>query len=825
MLFAQAITGTVFDAQTGRPIPNVKIAVNGQTDQKQQTGTDGRFTIPISPGTYTLRFTADNYNEVAVNEVIVGQGETVDASTVMSSRQAVTTVDVVERIGAVSTSAEAALSERRLAPSVSDSLSREELSAAATSDAANALEKVTGVSIVGEGFVFVRGLGERYSATMLNSAMIPTTEPERRVVPLDLFPSTLIESIKVLKTYTPDLPAEFSGGLVQLQTIEFPVSKVFRTEISTAYNARTSFQRFLSYPGGSRDFFGFDDGTRSIPGNVPAERRLFQGTFSPAELQQFGQSFAPVWEPATMESMRPATTFNMAGGGTFGKFGVVGALTFTNRPQVQSELQRYLRQGGNGPIIFTEYDDFRSYNENARLGGVFNVAYRMSPLNKIVWRNTLTHDTDKETREFAGYDGGADTFLSSQRLRWVERSLLSTSLDGEHAISNWRNTLLHWQMTYSRSSRNEPDLREVFRGQTGDGRFIFASFGSSGLRFFSDLKDEIFEPQADISQPFFKGPISGLWKVGFRGTFRDRSFQARRFRYIPMQQSTLDLYAPSNQLFAPSNIRPNGFQIVEFTRATDRYTAGMDVYAGYAMLDLGIGSRLRVIGGVRIEDSDIRVKTLDPLVPNAIEQMAFLKNTDPAPGVNVIYSLTPRQNLRGGVSRTLSRPDFRELSPFDFNNVLGGFVAQGNPNLLRATIDNYDVRWEYFMGGNQLLAASLFIKKFTDPIEQTILPANDLRQTFVNANGARNTGFELEARQGLGRFGRYLRNVSVQGNFTFVDSNIRIRESDALLLTSKDRPLLGQSRYIVNASRSGFSRHGIRRCGCMRTPFRGGSQT
>jgi len=185
-------------------------------------------------------------------------------------------------------------------------------------------------------------------------------------------------------------------------------------------------------------------------------------------------------------------------------------------------------------------------------------------------------------------------------------------------------------------------------------------------------------------------------------------------------------------------------------------------------------------------------------VPNALPTSATLHNTDPTPGVNVIYALRPRQNLRASYSRTLSRPDFRELSPFDFNNVLGGYVVQGNPALKRATIDNFDLRWEAFPGGSQVIAASVFAKRFVNPIEQTVLPANDLRQTFVNAKGARNIGLELEYRRNLAWISKRLASLSTSANFTFVDSNIDIDPADAALLTSKSRPLLGQSRYIYN---------------------------
>ena len=224
----------------------------------------------------------------------------------------------------------------------------------------------------------------------------------------------------------------------------------------------------------------------------------------------------------------------------------------------------------------------------------------------------------------------------------------------------------------------------------------------------------------------------------------------------------------------------------------------MDVYGGFAMVDLSLGPKWRVVGGVRVEDASINVTTIDPLVPGSVPAIAHLENRDPLPSVNLTYALTSHQNLRLGYARTLSRPDFRELSPFDFTNVLGGFNTVGNPNLRRAKIDNYDLRWEWFPGGSQVIAASYFYKDSTDPIEVTIQPTTDLRQSFINAAGAKNQGIELEFRRDLGFIHRYLSPFSLQTNFTFVDSNVMIPDDLALLLTTKKRPLVGQSRYIYN---------------------------
>jgi TonB-dependent receptor len=226
----------------------------------------------------------------------------------------------------------------------------------------------------------------------------------------------------------------------------------------------------------------------------------------------------------------------------------------------------------------------------------------------------------------------------------------------------------------------------------------------------------------------------------------------------------------------------------------------MNVYAGYSMVDLNLGPRWRVSGGLRVEAADQEVVTIDNQIPNAAPVVASLQNTDPIPAVNLVYAVSKRQNLRVSYSRTLSRPDFRELSPFDFTNVQGGFVTVGNANLKRASIDNYDVRWEVYPGGNQLIAASFFVKKFKDPIEQTVIVSNDLRQSYTNAKGARNFGFELEFRHSLGSVSKALNEFSLNSNFTLVDSNIDIRPEDALVLTSKSRPLVGQSRYVFNGA-------------------------
>jgi outer membrane receptor protein involved in Fe transport len=796
------VAGTVFDATSGRPIPLVQVAVDGIADARIQTDSSGRYVLKLSPGTYRISFSADNYIDSAITEVVVKADELTDASTVMQQKGAVTSVDVVEKVGAVESNSESILVERKLAVTVSDAISKDDIRNSTASDAAGALEKVTGISIVDNGYVYVRGLGERYSATMLNNAIIPTTEPERRVVPLDLFPANLIDNIKVLKTYSADLPGEFSGGLVQMNTVEFPTQKVLQVSLNYGFNSQVIGQDFMSFSGGSRDFFGFGRSSRELPSIIPRDERLIVGRFTEQQFQEFGRAFPVEYSPV-MRSGRPQQSYSVVAGNTFGKLGLVGALTFNNTPSRTPQLYRFLaNQGGGRAGIFSQYDDFNVDNESARLGAVFNAAYRLTAAQKLVFRTTLTRDSDKEARIFRGLNGSINVEVEDSRLRYVERTLASTSLEGDHAFASLKNSIFHWQMTYSLSGRDEPDLRQVIRGrEDSSSPYRFLNLGDSGFRFFNELRDKIYEPTADWGLPFFKGNISGLVKFGYRGTFRQREFDARRFRFQGIRLATVDLNAPNDVVLGLPNIRPDGFAVREVTRGTDAYDGDMTVHAGYGMVDLNLGAKWRAVFGLRIEDANITVETVDPLAASIIPVFTRLANRDLLPGLNLIYALKPRQNLRFGYSRTVNRPDFRELSPFEFTNIVGGFTTVGNPGLSRALIDNFDARWEFFPGGNQVVAASYFYKRFTNPIEQIYRPtASELRQSFLNVDSATNQGVEFEWRYNLGNIKRMsaLRDFALQSNLTVVNSSVGIPVERFPQLTSRERPLVGQSRFIYN---------------------------
>ena len=803
------VLGFVYDASTGNAIPQVRVEMTGEVTVAATTTIEGSFSIEGVPaGVYTVSYHSEHHQGVNVEGLEVVAGEFADASTVMSSVGETTTVDVRSTIEASVATREAMLVERRLASTVSDTISAEEIRGGTSSDASEAIEKVTGVTTMKD-FVFVRGLDPRYSGTTLNNAMLASTEPERRVVPLDLFPASLVDSIKVQKTYAPDLPGEFSAGLVQVETTEFPTRPTLSVSYSVGFNSQTQGASFLGYPGGGRDFFGFDDGTRALPDSIPADQRVDRFTFSRGELQEFGLAFPNNWERVPRDLGRPNMSWNIVAGNTYGKLGIVGALTFSNSLQSIFEQQRnfYLPNPqaalGNpdaGPPVLASEFDYDESTESVRLGGVLNLSYQFTPAHKLTLKNFFSRDTDDNVRYYEGFYQDFNTDIRNQRLRYIERTIKNSQLQGEHLFTGLNNTVFTWSMAYSSATRDEPDLREslqIYLPRTDS--FVFFDDSQSAFRMFNDLDETVLNPSFDVLVPFYRGALSGALKFGANYAARGRNFRSRRFRLNLRRSRGIDLSLSPNSLFAPENIHPRGFELNETTRVTDAYRGVRDVFGYYGMVELNFAARWRLIGGLRIEDVDQDVTTFNQFLPATGRQAAPFQATNILPALNLVFSLTPKQNVRLGYSQTVSRPDFRELARFGFLDVVGGLQTIGNPDLVQTDITNYDVRWEYFPGGNQLLAASFFYKDFDQPIERTMIAAVALLRTFSNARAAKNYGLELEFRRGLNFVSPKLREFAVSSNFTMVDSNIDLENvSQSVVLTSLVRPMQGQSRYVAN---------------------------
>ena len=802
------LVGTVIDEFNAMTLPTAPVEVV-ETGELVYTDMDGKFYLDLPPGSYRLKVTFGGYGEqiVSVN-VVAGRTDTMRVSMTMERFTEEVLVTAEAETPELFT-AEAQLVERKRAVAITDNLAAEDMRANSDGDAAQAMSRVTGVSVVDGRYVFVRGLGERYSTTQLNGAVIPTTEPDKKVVPLDLFPSGLIQSIQVQKSYMPDRPGDFTGGLVDIEPLNFPDKQIFDFSLGYGFNQVTTGDNFGTYPGGSRDWLGFDDGTRALPGAIPTDARVVRGNafteggFTPEELQTFGRSFADTWEPRGLGAFRPSEaatgapnqSYSLVWGNSTEKLGAVFSFSYNHTSQNQTEEQNFYKVSDQAVAIQNDYD-FNISTTSTTMGMVGNLAYKIDGNNRLAFENFYTNNSVNETRFFEGFNQDIATDIQDYRLFWAEEGIYSGKVSGEHYLANLSNSRIDWKTTFSRATRDEPDLREtLYEYNPAVDEFVLADESQSGFRMFNGLDDNIYELGLDWS--FYGTQWSGLptmFKVGPYYQHRERDFSSRRFRFRPVATGRIDTSQPPETLFATENIGPF-FELREETRPTDAYIADQDITAAYGMVDLPLSERWRLIGGVRVERSNQTVITSDPFAIDTTGSITSnLDNTDVLPGLNVVHALAPSQNLRFGYSQTVNRPEFRELAPFEFTDVVGGRAVVGNPDLVRATIQNVDARWEWFPGAGEVIAASFFFKNFTDPIERTVEATAQLRTSFTNAEGAQNTGFELELRK------QVVPNLFASVNYTYVNSNIEIGRGAGEVQTSMDRPLAGQSPNVFNGT-------------------------
>ena len=806
--------GVVIDQTNAIPLPGVPIESVG-AGYVTYTDLDGRYDLELPAGEHRLRIALGGYAEQFVDVEIVPATVTEVQVSLTTNRFAEEVAVVASTLEAQSSTAAAQMMLRMRAPSVQDNIGAAEMRSNNDSDAADAMSRVTGVSVVDSQSVFVRGLGERYSNTTLNGATLPTTEPDRRVVPLDLFPTGLIDSVQVSKTYTPDKPSQFAGGLVEIIPLKFPNETAWEFSMGGAHNSITTGRSGLGYPG-ARPWNGFAGGSRRLPAGFPDRKVIRGGRFTSDELgflqsdlERLGESFDNVWDPVAQDQPMDQSYSGLFGG-RFGKLGVVATLRHSQTSQITDEERTFYKVGAGGGVErFNGPYDFDQTRFASTVGGVGNLAYQLGPNHRLSLDNFYTHVGTDETRIFEGFNSDADNDIRNQRLFFVEEQIRSHHVGGDHLFPNASNSRLDWKVAFSRADRAEPDLREVlYEFDPAREAFVLADESQSGLRQFNDLADDSLE--FNLNWAALVENWAGLptqVKFGTSYIDRTRDFLSRRLRFVPTGTRGLDLSRPAEELFTPGNIGEN-FQLKEETRPTDQYDAAQETLSAYGMVDVPLAVRLRLVAGARVENFRQQVDTYDPFARAVFGDTpiirAELDNTNVFPAVNLVYSVRNDQNVRVGFRQTVNRPEFRELAPFEFTDVVGGRATVGNPDLRQSLIQNVDVRWELFPGtGEEVVAASFFHKNFDNPIERIVEPTAQLRTSFTNADSARNTGFEIEGRKALGEY------VFVGANYTFVDSEVTLDEAARQVQTSLVRPLAGTSRNLVNTmfevSNAGYS--------------------
>ena len=807
------IVGTVRDETNAIALPGTPVEVVGTT-QVVYTDVDGRYILNVPAGTHQVKVALDGYQEKLVSVTTADQRTmTLDIGIVMS-RFAETVNVTGQSVDAETSSAAAQLVERRNADVITDNMGSQEMRANGDSDAAAALSRVTGMSVVDNQYVFVRGLGERYSNTTLAGAVLPTTEPDKKVVPLDLFPAGLIDSVQVAKSYSPDKSAEFAGGLVQIIPLKLPAQPVMDVSYSISHYSTSTGKSIPLSPLNGRDTWGFDNGLRALPSSFPNSKIVRRGIFTPNvgygpdEITSLGRSLDnSVWAPRLADGA-PGQNWNVSAGSRAGKIGYVASVSHSYKEQYVEEQRKFFRvaegSGSTADLETISDYDMQYGTQRAQLGIVGNIAYQFTSNHRLGVENFYTHSGRDEGRFFEG-DNLENVFrYRNYRVQFIEEGMISNGVTGEHFFQGLANSRVDWRANYARANRDEPDLREtLYQGPIGNpnGTFVLADESQSGFRMFNTLDDKTVDTALNWAVLSNTGGRPTQIKFGFNYVERNRDFLSRRFRYIPVVltkdgPALTNLSATPETLYSTNNIG-TAFRFNEETRPTDAYDGHQTTAAAYGMLDIAFSGQTRIIMGARVETSDQDVTTFDPFGLFQATTTAENRNTDIFPAINFVRAMAGNSNLRLSYGSTVNRPEFREMAEFEFTDVVGNRATKGNPDLDRALIQNLDARWERFTGSRGIFAASAFYKYFDKPIERVILAAANPIATFQNAENAQNVGIELEAGQEIGRL------FFANANYTFVDSRITLQEDQRTTQTSQERPLAGQSKNLFNLTFEG----------------------
>lgn len=813
------ISGKVIDELTGEELVGASVKIK-DSNPIIGTSTDlsGGFQLRnIKPGAYTVVISYVSYSTQEITDVTVSTGNITTLNVALKEK--VTEVeDVVIRASFKSSSASGLILEQKKSASMFSGITAEDIRKAPVSTSGDVLKKVSGASIQGGKFAVIRGLNDRYNTAYLNGAPLPSTEPDRRAFSFDIIPAGMLDQMIISKTATPDMPGDFAGGIIQIKTKDFPELNFYNLSIGSGFNTITTFKDFASYEGGGLDFLGIDDGTRQLPEGLNFNPENNNVITSAENTNKFNNNTYG----STIGSAMPNTSLQYSMGivkrdsaRRDRMFSAVLGITYS-RSLTFSEVERQFRLPVTVDNQLLDSLQDKIYETSVLWGAIANFSFKINENHRVSLKNLYNVSTENQTVRRERFDIQNDRDLRLESYYFIQNNIISSQLSGEHFLPAAK-LKIEWVGGINNIQRSVPDYRimqYIKNAGSNDTNYALAINPTPvvefGGRFFSELNENLYSGRLDLSRPLIDNKKARVFKkmdLKFGGALqiRERSFEARFLGWttqVPFNDPRLKL--PLDQVFVPENTQSttDGFLLADQTNPTDKYTASSNLRAAYIMFDNKLGYRFRLVWGARYEAFNQQLNALDangnPLTVNN-DFNSFL------PSANLVYELTPLSNLRASASRTVSRPEFRELAPFQFFNFNTFTSLSGNPNLQNATIMNYDFRYEFYpRGGGELFSVSAFYKDFTNPIEGIILlsGAGSFSSSFQNVPKATNYGAELEIRKKLSFINKrngFLSNSSVFGNFAYIISEVDL---SSIATATANRPLQGQSNYIINAGLS-----------------------
>ena len=818
------LAGNLIDGEFVEPLAFGNILVKGTT-----TGTtsdfDGKYELELDPGTYTLVFSFVGYNTQEIVDVIIKSGEvtTLDVTLETNSLDTIILTTSVKR-----NSENAVLNLQKKSVTLLDGLSAEAIKSSGAGNVAAAVKSVPGVSIQGGKYVYVRGLGDRYTKSILNGIDIPGLDPDRNTIQMDLFPTSILDNVIVLKSAAAEYPADFTGGIVDIVTKDFPTKAEYSLSLGSSYNPDMHFNgSYLTSTGSDTDFFGYDDGARNLPINryqpIPStsEDRLLLTTLT----NRFEKELAAKQEMSGMDfdfgftlgnqydigddKIGYQTSFSYKNTTTFFENRVDGAYIKDPQNTGENELLAALDSRGSEGI------------NNVILNGMAGLAYKTE---KSKFKINVLHIQNGEST--AGFfdqiisqdgTGGALEPLTKNSITYTERSITNVLFTGKHrlnSIGDEKAFNFEWKLspTFSKVMDKGHRITPLQQSDSGNS-FLSPSASTFPIQLWRNLLEETWAGKVDFDKAItlFDKPAKIKFGGGYTYKFRDFSIDDYTFNIRGNQSfvadGNVDDLLDAENVWNPTTDNGTYLINIDTFNPIDAYEGEQHIGANYFSIEFNVTENVKTVLGLRTEFFKTYYTGTRDNATIFFDRDLILDEFDFFPSANVIYSLTDDTNLRASYSRTTARPSFKEASVSQIFDPITNRLFIGNIDLVPTYINNFDLRYEHFGDNGQMFAVSGFYKGFADAIEQQFFINAPTQLTVGNLGDANVIGAEFEVRQRLGFIAESLNDLKFNANFSIIKSELTMSEDEFQgrqasardgETIDRERQLQGQAPYLIN---------------------------
>ncbi|MBV5314727.1 MAG: TonB-dependent receptor [Prolixibacteraceae bacterium] len=830
------IKGTVTDANTKETLIGATVALQGTTNGAI-TDFDGNFRIEkVTAGSYNLVISYISYDNQIVRVEVTSATE---SALTIELKPASVDIEEVKVVAKRRDNTDVSmLSSLKSGSLIVSGITAQQISKSQDKDAAEVIRRVPGITITDGRFVIVRGLIERYNSVMLNGATAPSFEADKRAFSFDAIPSGMINNILIYKSPAPELPADFAGAAINVETKSVADENSLIISYGTKYVENTTFNNdFQTYKGGKTDWLGFSDKTRDIPSIVPSSNEFvdlynfdssnyFQKT---EKLNAIAKSFSNNWTTSNRSPL-PDQNLSIALQRRFvlGKISIgnITALNFSSTSDLLNinrlEYQNYSEEQNLVNKNF-DYKDNR-YKESAKLGLIHNWNILYGKNQKLEFRNFINQMGNKTTNIRNGVNYYNVETLRLFDLKYETRFVYSGQLAGEQKFNN-DLTKINWMAGYGYTKNDQPDNRRltfVLNDNEQSERYnqYYLDLQNEpnaymGGRMWLNMNEKVYDLKADLDHQFNFLGSENLWtlKFGFLYEKKSRAFRNRQIGVVSRSQAPEDIiYQPVSQVFDLNNFyfdqtapyNQHGFSYKDNTNAKNSYDAHDELMAGYVGLKIPVTSKISLYGGVRVEKFDRLIAALQEKTESAATNLDIISDTiNFFPSVNLTYNINEKNLLRASYGKTINRPEFREMSNFAYEDFEMAAIIHGNDTLTSAYIDNYDLRYEWYPSSGEIVSVAAFYKNFTNPIEAFLIYAGtgyDYKPH--NTEKGYSMGLELDVRKQLLEFEnstgflRNLKDLTLIFNTSLIKSEINTEKLG--FARDKKRIMQGQSPYIIN---------------------------